>query len=189
MDLFVANDTVQNFLFVNRGPGADGRWKWDEIALQSGVGFSANGRTRSGMGVDAADLDGDGWQDLFVANVDHEMYSVYMNNKDESFHDASEKLVVEQTDSGIHMQELKGNETKADYECKLDGKDCEFKEDGHPAKVSLWFNGPKLVELVTRGRNIVRRRFTLADGGKKLVVEMSAFSNPDKSETVEYTRQ
>jgi len=103
--------------------------------------------------------------------------------------DASEKLVVEQTDSGIHMQELKGNETKADYECKLDGKDCEFKEDGHPAKVSLWFNGPKLVELVTRGRNIVRRRFTLADGGKKLVVEMSAFSNPDKSETVEYTRQ
>ena len=94
MDLFVANDTVQNFLFVNRGPGADGRWKWDEIALQSGVGFSANGRTRSGMGVDAADLDGDGWQDLFVANVDHEMYSVYMNSKDESFHDASERQGV-----------------------------------------------------------------------------------------------
>lgn len=94
MDLFVANDTVQNFLFVNRGPASDGHWKWDEIALQSGVGFSANGRTRSGMGVDAADLDGDGWQDLFVANVDHEMYSVYMNNKDESFHDASEKQGV-----------------------------------------------------------------------------------------------
>src|SRR5207245_9796311 len=55
MDLFVANDTVQNFLFVNRGPGSDGHWKWDEIALQSGVGFSANGRTRSGMGVDSAD--------------------------------------------------------------------------------------------------------------------------------------
>ena len=91
MDLFVANDTVQNFLFVNRGPGPDGRWKWDEIALQAGVGFSDNGRTRSGMGVDAADLDGDGWQDLFVANVDHEMYSIYINNKDESFHDASEK--------------------------------------------------------------------------------------------------
>jgi hypothetical protein len=94
MDLFVANDTVQNFLFVNRGPGPDGHWKWDEIALQSGVGFSANGRSRSGMGVDAADLDGDGWQDLFVANVDHENYSIYINSKDESFHDASEKLGV-----------------------------------------------------------------------------------------------
>jgi len=103
--------------------------------------------------------------------------------------DATEKLIVEQTDSGIHMQELKGSETKAEYKCNVDGKDCEFKEDGHPAKVSLWFNGPKLVELVTRGKNVVRRRFTLADGGKKLVVETSAFSNPDKSETLEYTRQ
>jgi enediyne biosynthesis protein E4 len=90
MDLFVANDTVQNFLFVNRGPGANGHWNWDEIALQAGVGFSENGRPRSGMGVDAADLNGDGWEDLFVANVDHEMYSVYENNKDETFRDAAQ---------------------------------------------------------------------------------------------------
>lgn len=89
MDLFVANDTVQNFLYVNRGPGPDGRWKWDQIALQAGVGFSESGRPRSGMGVDAADLNGDGWQDLFVANVDHERYSLYMNDKDETFSDAA----------------------------------------------------------------------------------------------------
>jgi hypothetical protein len=87
LDLFVANDTVQNFLFLNRGPGPDGQWKWDEVALQSGVGFSENGQPRSGMGVDAADLNGDGWQDLFVANVDHEMFSLYENNKDETFVD------------------------------------------------------------------------------------------------------
>ncbi|MGB6826827.1 MAG: CRTAC1 family protein [Terracidiphilus sp.] len=89
MDLFVANDTVQNFLFVNRGPGANGQWKWDQIALQAGVGFSESGRPRSGMGVDAADLNGDGWQDLFVANVDHEKYSIYLNHKDETFYDAA----------------------------------------------------------------------------------------------------
>jgi enediyne biosynthesis protein E4 len=89
-DLFVANDTVQNFLFVNRGPGPNGRWNWDEIALQAGVGFSESGRPRSGMGVDAADLTGDGWQDLFVANVDHEMFSVYKNNKDETFRDIAQ---------------------------------------------------------------------------------------------------
>jgi len=91
MDLFVANDTVQNFLFVNRGPAPNGRWNWDEIALQAGVGFSDAGRPRSGMGLDAADIDGDGWQDLFVANVDHEMYSVYQNNKDETFRDIAQE--------------------------------------------------------------------------------------------------
>ena len=86
MDLFVANDTVQNFLFVNRGE----RDKWErESALASEVGFSANGQPRSGMGVDAADVDGDGWQDLFVANVDQEMFSLYRNNKDESFRDVA----------------------------------------------------------------------------------------------------
>jgi len=88
-DLFVANDTVQNFLYVNRGPGPNGRWSWEEIGLQSGVGFSDSGRPRSGMGVDAADLDSDGWQDLFVANVDHEMFSVYQNNHDETFRDVA----------------------------------------------------------------------------------------------------
>src|ERR1700761_31678 len=90
MDLFVANDTVQNFLFVNRGPGPNSSWKWEEIALQAEVGFSDNGQPRSGMGVDASDVDGDGWQDLFVANVDQEKFSLYLNNKDETFRDAAQ---------------------------------------------------------------------------------------------------
>jgi len=84
MDLFVANDTVQNFLFANRGKG-----KWDEIGLMSEVGFSGNGRPRSGMGVDAADVNGDGRQDLFVANVDQEMFSLYQNEGKESFSDVA----------------------------------------------------------------------------------------------------
>src|SRR5215510_11876452 len=61
LDLFQANDTVANFLFVNR----EGK-KFEEIGLASGVGYSDDGVTRSGMGVDAADFDEDGWQDLFV---------------------------------------------------------------------------------------------------------------------------
>ena len=84
MDLFVANDTVQNFLFANRGKG-----KWEEIGLSSEVGFSANGTPRSGMGVDAADFNGDGRQDLFVANVDQEMFSLYQNSGKEFFTDVA----------------------------------------------------------------------------------------------------
>ncbi len=96
MDLFVANDTVQNFLFVNRGKDAHGKTKWEEIALAAEVGFSDNGQARSGMGVDSADFNGDGYMDLFVANVDQEMFSLYRNNKDETFTDVAHKQNVAQ---------------------------------------------------------------------------------------------
>jgi hypothetical protein len=82
IDLFVANDTMPNFLFVNRGAG-----KFEEVGLVSGVAYSDGGAPRSGMGVDAADYDGDGWQDLFVANIDQELFSLYHNQKDLTFVD------------------------------------------------------------------------------------------------------
>ena len=82
MDLFVANDTMPNFLFLNKGGG-----KFEEIGLAAGVAYGEAGRPRSGMGVDAADYDGDGWQDLFVANIDHEFFSLYHNDKELIFTD------------------------------------------------------------------------------------------------------
>ena len=82
MDLFVANDTVPNFLFLN---GKNGTFQ--EIGLAAGVAYSADGRARSGMGVDSADYDQDGWEDLFVTNVDEEMYSLYHNDHDLTFED------------------------------------------------------------------------------------------------------
>ena len=78
----MANDTVANFLFVNKRNG-----KFDEMGLEAGVGYSQSGRERSGMGVDSADFDQDGWQDLFVTNVDQEMYAIYRNNHDLTFDD------------------------------------------------------------------------------------------------------
>ena len=82
MDLFVANDTMPNFLFLNQGNG-----KFKEIALSAGVAYSEAGSPRSGMGVDAADYDGDGWQDLFVTNIDRERFSLYHNEKNLTFID------------------------------------------------------------------------------------------------------
>ena len=84
MDLFQANDMVPNFLYVNH----DGK-SFEEIGLTAGVGYSLNGQARSGMGVDAGDFDGDGWQDLFVANIDQELYAIYRNNGDLTFDDLS----------------------------------------------------------------------------------------------------
>jgi enediyne biosynthesis protein E4 len=83
MDLFVANDTVSNFLFMNRGG------RFEETGLAADVAYSADGRARSGMGVDAADFDQDGWMDLFVANIDQEIFSLYRNNGDGTFEDVA----------------------------------------------------------------------------------------------------
>jgi enediyne biosynthesis protein E4 len=82
MDLLVTNDTVANFLFVNNGKG-----KFTETGTEAGVAYSANGKPRSGMGVDAADFNNDGWQDLFVANLDREDFAIYRNNHDGTFDD------------------------------------------------------------------------------------------------------
>ena len=82
LDLFVANDSEPNFLFLNR---CDGTFK--EIGFEAGVAYSSDGAARSGMGVDAADYDGDGWEDLFVANFNRERFSIYRNRRDNSFSD------------------------------------------------------------------------------------------------------
>ena len=121
MDLFVANDTVQNFLFRNRGHG-----KFEEIGLASGVAFSQDGRARSGMGVDSADFDQDGWQDLFVTNVDQEMYAIYRNRHDESFDD-----VAGTTGIGRTTRLMSGWGVKF-FDYDNDGNQDLFIANGHP---------------------------------------------------------
>jgi hypothetical protein len=81
MDLFVANDKVANFLFANR------KGRFEDVAPLGGIAYNAMGQARSGMGVDAADFDQDGWLDLFITNLDHEMFSLYRNAKKETFDD------------------------------------------------------------------------------------------------------
>jgi hypothetical protein len=82
LDLFVANDTTANFIFANRA----GK-HFEEIGFTAGVAYGEGGKARSGMGVDSADLDQDGWMDLFVTNLDHEFYGIYHNRHDETFED------------------------------------------------------------------------------------------------------
>ena len=80
-DLFVANDTVQNFLFINRGAKPLGRSR----PVSRGR-IQRQRPARSGMGVDSADFDGDGWEDLFVANVDQEMFSLVQKQEERDVH-------------------------------------------------------------------------------------------------------
>jgi enediyne biosynthesis protein E4 len=119
IDLFVANDTLANFLFVNKGGG-----KFEETGLASGVGYSDAGSPRSGMGVDATDYDGDGWQDLFVANIDQELFSLYHNEKDLTFTDQAGEI-------GQATRLLSGWGLKF-FDYDNDGDPDLFLANGHP---------------------------------------------------------
>ena len=72
-DVFVANDTVQNHLFLNRGDGT-----FEERGFESGAGFDGSGKATGAMGVDLADIRGDGELGLCVANFAGEMTSLYV---------------------------------------------------------------------------------------------------------------
>jgi len=70
-DVFVANDTMPNFLFHNAG-----NMRFTETGLVSGFAVGADGKARAGMGIDTGDYDGDGQLDLVITNLDFEMHTV-----------------------------------------------------------------------------------------------------------------
>lgn len=83
-DIFVANDTWPNFLFLNNRDGT-----FRDVSFSSGVAASEDGKYEAGMGTDAADVDGDGWLDLYVTHLDFELNRLYRNNHDETYDDVT----------------------------------------------------------------------------------------------------
>src|SRR6266446_5815864 len=84
MDIFVANDSVRQSLYHNKGDGT-----FEDIAISSGAGYDENGKTYAGMGIDAADYDNDGYLDIFITTLSNETYPLYHNDRDLSFIDAN----------------------------------------------------------------------------------------------------
>jgi enediyne biosynthesis protein E4 len=80
LDLFVANDSMPEFLYRNKGNGT-----FEELALSSGVAVDGEGHTYAGMGVDFADYNNDGLPDLVVTDLASQMYALYRNNGDGTF--------------------------------------------------------------------------------------------------------
>src|ERR1041385_1364288 len=61
----------------------------------------------------------------------------------------AQKWILDQKADAIHVTYVEGDRTVADFECNTSGRECNMKESGKSAKVSMWFAGPKLVQLET----------------------------------------
>ena len=80
MDVFVANDTERNFLFLNQRNGT-----FKEVGLQYGVAYNEGGSTVSAMGADAKDFDNDGWTDIFYNDLMGQIWALFRNQRGKYF--------------------------------------------------------------------------------------------------------
>ena len=83
-DLYAANDSVPNHLWINDGAG-----RFSERGLFAGVAYNMDGLAQAGMGVDAGDFDADGLADLFVTNFSHDTNTAYRNAGNGFFEDST----------------------------------------------------------------------------------------------------
>src|SRR5437879_13858578 len=75
-DIAIANDSWPNFLFINKHDGT-----FEDVSLVSGMAASEDGRYEAGMGIDAADVDGHGWEDVDVTHRDFELNRLSQHNQ------------------------------------------------------------------------------------------------------------
>ena len=95
---------------------------------------------------------------------------------------------LESSGDSMRVSSYNGSQTVADFECNTVGKECTIEDAGRPSKVSMWFNGPKLVELETRGAQIVKRRFSITGDGDTMNLETIPIVPPAKVETTHFKR-
>lgn len=89
VDVYVANDSVPEFLFRNNGHG-----RFEERALAAGAAVDEDGRTFAGMGVDLADFDNDGRPDVVVTTLSNQMYALFRNLGQGNFSYVTHRLGV-----------------------------------------------------------------------------------------------
>ena len=80
IDIFVANDSMPEFLFHQKKDGT-----FDEVGLEAAVAVDGDSRTYAGMGVDFADYDNDGYPDMVVTTLANQKYELYRNEHDGTF--------------------------------------------------------------------------------------------------------
>ncbi len=142
-DVFIANDSMENFLFRNLGDGT-----FEEMAFLAGVALGENGQAEAGMGVAAGDYDNDGWPDLYVTHLDYEFDRLYRNEGGGEFSDATFRAGI-----GYKTFDVSGFGTRfADLD--NDGWQDLFVANGHVLdNVDLFHEGTQYAEPKLLFRN------------------------------------
>lgn len=96
--------------------------------------------------------------------------------------------VIDENGDSIQITHKQGAETIADFKCNTLGKDCMVKDSGKKATVSMWFNGPKLVEMETKGADVTKLRFSVAAQGDAMDIEVIPITPAGATETVHLKR-
>ncbi len=92
--------------------------------------------------------------------------------------ESSATWIIQENEDSVRLAYYEGGQPQTEVTCKL-GSECESKAGSRKSKVSLWFNGPKLVQMETRGNEIVKRRFSASGDDLELeVIPISPGGNP-----------
>jgi hypothetical protein len=119
-DIYVANDTSGNFLYLNRGGG-----RLEEVGSERGVAYDDTGTAPGSMGVDAADYDGSGRLSIFVTNFQHQLHGLYRNRGQGQFLFASRSAGL----ASLGLHHVGFGTGFLDFD--LDGNEDLFLSNGH----------------------------------------------------------
>ncbi len=100
---------------------------------------------------------------------------------------SGDRWLFEGQEENLHVVHSKGAQKMADYACKATGAECSTKVDGKSAKISMYFNGPALVVLETRGSDVTKERFSTM-GDDEMQLEVMPISGKGKAETLHFKR-
>ena len=95
--------------------------------------------------------------------------------------------ILQGDDRGLHLTRMQSDQKVADFECNTVGRECDIK-GARGLKVSMWYSGPKLVVMETRGTDVVKYRLHAIDDSK-LEIEVIPIVPAGKPETVGLTRR
>ena len=162
-DLYVANDSVRNFLFHNEGRGL-----FAEVGVLAGAAYGQTGRAEAGMGVDWGDYDNDGRQDLVVTNFQREPNTLLRNEgngffRDESYTSGNGEVSLPLLGFGVNFLDF-----------DLDGRLDLFVANGH-----VLDNAEQIDQSTTyRQRDLLLRNEGAGEYGNVTFADISAAAGP-----------